>query len=320
MKKKIRRSHNMVGSPAAPSSLFTLAACGLGALGVAVLATTKHNEKMALEIKREVNATSSSYQNSIREYVNRVEDPCYLPTATASSFPSRNDIEEEASTQVKKLRFVSNPLCVNIYKMFAEIEAITIAMIRSKLALVSWLHGVPICSPMDLWEECQYFVFGLVFGDDAILLQNQIKEPSDQKRLAAYADDLRLLRSSLMDELEELLTLGNEHSCCSKNDAIKTIRRSSVTVPFMQRIAAAPASPFVTRTALPDNYVTNSALRASVHGSAENLYSLHVSRRNTEEIDEMCGDFLNAFDQLKAADMSTLESGLNNVLNKYARR
>jgi hypothetical protein len=307
----------MAGSPASASSAFTLLMATFGALGIGSILVAKQNESALKEISREVAATSSSYQNAIREYLNKIKDATFLPSATDASFPSRKDIEELGQDQIRKLKRVNHPICVEICRMLIEIEAITIAMIRSNMSVLSWIPGIPLCSPMDLWEETQYFVFGLTYGDDGILLQNMIKEPKDQQMLASFADDLKLLKSSLLEEIDEILV--KKSSCADNADLIRALRKTTVSVPFLQRIAAIQTSPFVSTIPLPSEYITNSALRASIHGSATNLYNLHVCRKNQDDIDAMHVEFIDAFAKLQGADASSIEKELTSLLNKFAK-
>lgn len=242
------------------------------AAGVVVLLAASSNKSKTINVEAE--CLSSARMNDIAEYLREIDDKTVLECDSASA-PPLSVIDRTASSRSKLSRSISNAVAKEVHEQVLRIRYLTIAMIRTGCQLVSWIpEGTSFASPMELWNEVSQFYWDLVFKDGCILSSKL--DDNKVKWLTKAAADLQLLTNELYAEwsgsILEKNGCKNGFMCTTNPTFLTALKRSSLSVNFIQRIAGiADGVPFVHFNEIPKTYLCSAILRDMTYSSVRNL-------------------------------------------------
>lgn len=255
-------------------------AAAAGVVGIATYLGAKQEQD---HIFRETHASSAAYQAQIASYLKLVKDPPpELECATLTSFPSSDEFNEYAEREVKVFEHVKNPAVIRFMKSFKRLEAVTIALIRYKVALVPWRDTTDegptiVASPMELWAEIHDYAYRMAFDPSGFSFHPR---GDSDKMLSAIqaAHEVDTLAEGL---IEEVCAKENGES----SDSIKKLGELvEFTIPVLKdivKLSEENRSPFIlfsdkdSARKISHEFLADAAYRATIRGATKQLIDLH---------------------------------------------
>jgi hypothetical protein len=230
-------------------------AVGLGLAGVAHALTTIEDKTV---IDDQAVTLCSQYVAAVNDFIDKVEDTDLFD----ETVPSLKVIRYIAEVEAKAFQHIRNPICARIPQKLIELKYLCISMVQNSIQLTSWsTKSNKLCSPMDLWEECNEFVFNLIFSENSIMFSKELK-PGHQKTLIKIGDDINLLVEALYDEYVDTMMSLDTHA--DQASFAETMKKCNLTVRFIRKLALMDVTlPFLHKTKISPTYLCSAVLKAA---------------------------------------------------------
>lgn len=309
-------------SPAASGSVFTVFSIAAASLGLAAIATTSKAAEEKEIIDAELKAGTAMCQAAVLEFVSKLTEKdadgkfVVLPSATEVELPTMCEIQQEVERDIRSFQRVKHPVCVDIARQIFEIERILIALIRANFGMSSWIPGIPMLSPMDMWERLDMFLYDLFHGGDMILIQQNIRDANRLAELSKWADELKLLKLSIWEELMDIRKSGG--TAAGKACVATALSRAKVTIPFLVELSQLSNPPLLqSGSGIPIHLLTEASCRAMIARTSEKLYKYFVEKGDEDSFIKAYEEMQSSISGLTDANAEELEKVVNGLLTKF---
>lgn len=309
-------------SPAASGSVFTVFSIAAASLGLAAIATTAKAAEEKEIIDGELKAGTAMCQAAVLEFVSKLTEKdsegkfIVLPSATEAELPAMCEIQQEVEKDIRSFQRVKHPVCVDIARQIFEIERILISLIRSNFGMSSWIPSIPILSPMDMWERLDMFLYDLFHGGDMILIQQNIRDVNRLAEISKWADELKLLKLSIWEELMDIKNRGG--TSAGKACVATALARAKVTIPFLVELSHLDNPPLLLAGAgTPVHLLTEASCRAMIARTSEKLYKYFVEKNDEDSFIKAYEEMQSSLSGLTEANTAELEKVVNDLLTKF---